>query len=227
MIRYILTDIEGTTTAISFVHDVLFPYSAARMPAWVEAHRSQLAVQAALAQVTETVHLEEGILLTQEGQVQRLLQWIQEDRKHGGLKTLQGLLWKEGYEAGAYRGHVYPDVPPALKRWKQRGLDMGVYSSGSVEAQQLLFGYSDAGDLRPYFSHYFDTSVGHKRQVASYLQIQRELDLPAASILFLSDVPQELDAAGAAGLRTTQLVRPGTLPTAHHPVAPNFDEILP
>jgi enolase-phosphatase E1 len=227
MIRYILTDIEGTTTSISFVHDVLFPYAAAHLPAWVRAHRSEDRVQTALAQVADTVKQENGLETQEDEQIEWLLRWIKEDRKHSALKAIQGYLWKDGYESGAFTSHVYPDVAPALERWKQRGLKMGVYSSGSVPAQRLLFGYTEVGDLQPYFSDYFDTSVGHKREVSAYRNIQKALGLPPEEILFLSDVPEELDAAQEAGMQTLQLIRPGSAASPRHSGVESFAEILP
>jgi enolase-phosphatase E1 len=227
MIRYILTDIEGTTTSISFVHDVLFPYTSMHLPAWVRSHRSEPRVQTALKDVADTVRREQGQTIDEAHQIEWLLKWVQEDRKHPALKAIQGYLWKDGYESGAYKSHIYPDVPSALKRWTSQGLKVGVYSSGSVPAQRLLFGYSEVGDLQPYFSDYFDTAVGHKREKASYVNIQRALGLPAEEILFLSDIAEELDAAKEAGMQTIQLLRPGTTKSDRHPVAESFETILP
>jgi enolase-phosphatase E1 len=225
MIQYILTDIEGTTTSISFVHDVLFPYASANLPAWVRSHRSEPRVKAALAEVATTVQAEQGIATEEADQIEWLLRWIKEDRKHSALKAIQGYLWKDGYESGAYRSHVYPDVPVALERWRQKGLKMGVYSSGSVPAQRLLFGFSELGDLQPYFSDYFDTAVGHKREMNSYRNIQKALGLPANAILFLSDVPEELDAAKEAGMQCLQLLRPGIAASERHVGVKTFEEI--
>jgi enolase-phosphatase E1 len=119
-------------------------------------------------------------------------------------------LWERGYKNGDLKGHVYPDVAPKLEEWKASGLSMGVFSSGSVAAQKLIFGYSVAGDLTPYFSAYFDTRTGGKRETETYRRIAAELQLPAWDILFLSDIKEELEAADAAGCQTVQLLRPGT-----------------
>lgn len=228
MIQYILTDIEGTTTSISFVHDVLFPYSSAHLPNWVRAHAGEDRVKSALAQVRDTASREMGLENPSMDEcIGLLMQWIAEDRKHGALKALQGYIWKEGYTSGAFTSHIYPDVAPALARWKKSGMKMGVYSSGSVDAQILLFGHTSEGDLKPYFSDYFDTAVGHKREVKSYEHICTALGLPAGEILFLSDVPEELDAAKAAGMQTIQLLRPGTAASDRHQTAATFAEILP
>jgi enolase-phosphatase E1 len=227
MIQYILTDIEGTTTSISFVHDVLFPYSTQQLPSWVRSHRSEPRVQAALKGVADTVLGEQGLETDEAAQIEWLLRWVQEDRKHPALKSIQGYLWKDGYETGAFKSHVYADVAPALARWRERGLKIGVYSSGSVPAQRLLFGYSEVGDLQPYFSDYFDTAVGHKREVKSYQNIQKALGVQAGEILFLSDIPEELDAASGAGMQVRHLVRPGTVVCTRFEGAESFAEILP
>lgn len=226
MIQFILLDIEGTTTSIAFVHEVLFPYASQHLETYVRDHLEEEKVVTALESVQKTILEETGQRVDQQGAIQGLLDWIKADRKHPALKNLQGYLWKAGYETGQYQGHIYPDVLPALERWSAAGMGMGIYSSGSVGAQKLLFGYSEVGDLNTFFSAYFDTQVGHKRAEESYRQIQKELALPSQSILFLSDVEEELDAAKAAGLETMQLVRPGTIKSEKHHSVENFDSIL-
>jgi len=226
MIQFILLDIEGTTTSIAFVHEVLFPYATQHLAKFVQEHLTDPLVKEALHSVKETVLLETNQNINDQEAIQYLLGWIKEDRKHPALKKLQGYLWRKGYETGQYQGHIYPDVLPAFERWTKAGIDLGIYSSGSVGAQKLLFGYSEAGDLNSFFRAYFDTQVGHKREVESYRQIQKALDLPAESILFLSDVEEELDAAQGAGFQTVQLLRPGTTKGAKHQSTSNFDEIL-
>lgn len=197
-VRAILLDIEGTTSSIAFVAETLFPYARAALPAYVAAHAD--AVEPILSEVRA---LEPG------DPVQTLLCWIDEDRKATPLKTLQGWIWAEGYAAGAFRGHVYPDAAEALRRWHAAGVRLFVYSSGSVEAQKLIFRHSDQGDLEPLFSGWFDTTTGPKREAASYAAIKAEIGLPGPSILFLSDVPAELDAARAADLRVQLVDRSG------------------
>lgn len=219
-------DIEGTTTSIDFVHQVLFPYASAHLRAFVTAHQADPRVAQALEAVKEAVRQEQAREIDTPQAIDQLLAWIAEDRKFPALKALQGYLWREGYERGQYKGHVYPDVLPALLHWQQQGTPMGIYSSGSVAAQQLLFQYSDHGDLRPFFSAYFDTGVGHKREESSYRAISATLGLPTAHILFLSDVAEELDAALAAGCQAIQLLRPGTLPSGRHLGAADFSEVL-
>lgn len=220
-------DIEGTTTSIHFVHQTLFPYATQHLPSYIQANKSKPEIQAELEKVKQTVQEEEGRSISGAALVQQLLQWIQEDRKHPALKTIQGYLWRDGYEQGQYRGHIYDDVVPAWDSWKEKGLALGIYSSGSVAAQKLLFGYSDRGDLNHYLSAYFDTGVGHKREVNSYRQIAAQLNLSEDSILFLSDVKEELDAAKEAGYQVVWLERPGTKTSSAHPVVRSFADIDP
>ena len=142
------------------------------------------------------------------------------------LKALQGLIWEEGYRRGDFKGHVYEDAARNLRRWHERGIALYVYSSGSVHAQKLLFGYSEAGDLTPLFSGYFDTAIGHKREAESYRAIAVAMDRPPQDILFLSDIGAELDAARAAGIQTVWLVRDGAPDSnADHRQARDFDSI--
>ncbi|AUN99573.1 acireductone synthase [Bacteriovorax stolpii] len=223
--KFILTDVEGTTTAISFVHDVLFPFSQERMKEYIQKHASKKEVQEALNLTKKTALEENQQTINDEQAGDLLLQWIKEDRKHPALKSLQGEIWEEGYASGAIKGHVYSDVLPALKKWKENGLGLGVYSSGSVKAQHLIFGFSTEGNLRPFFSHHFDTAVGHKREVNSYKNIIAELKIQASDILFLSDIKEELDAAREAGMKTTQLVRQDDVVLGDHPKARDFSEI--
>jgi enolase-phosphatase E1 len=223
--QFILTDIEGTTTDINFVHKVLFPYAAENLPAFVHANASDPAVSEALEQTKKTL-LEENLPAESvDDLIKGLLTWIEADRKHPALKNLQGLIWKEGYQSGGFKGHVYQDVVPALERWKQAGYGLGIYSSGSVAAQKLLFGNSEYGDLNGFFTYNFDTAVGHKREVGSYQNIATQLGLPPGEILFLSDIQEELDAAQAAGMQCLQLLRLGTLPSMRHPGVGSFSEI--
>ena len=204
-IRAVLTDIEGTTSSIDFVRDVLFPYARLHLPAYVETHTDEAEVQHWLHEAAK----EAGIMEATRGEIiDLLLRWIDEDRKSTALKALQGLIWREGYESGAYVSHMYPEVAGRLRAWHAQGLKLYVYSSGSVPAQKLLFGFSESGDLTPLFSGYFDTETGHKRESASYRRIAEAIGLPPAEVLFLSDIREELDAARDAGMRTTQLIRP-------------------
>jgi enolase-phosphatase E1 len=226
----ILTDIEGTTTSIAFVYDVLFPYAAARLERTCgqpDPGRSEL--REALAQL-RSEHAQETAADPPPpfGDGSPYARWLMErDRKSTGLKLLQGLIWDEGYAQGEIRGHVYPDVPPALKAWRDQGRRLRVFSSGSVHAQKLLFGHTDHGDLTPYFEGFHDTRTGPKQDPAAYTAIAAAFALPPGEILFLSDVTPELDAASQAGYRTGLLVRPGNRPAepGMHPVYGNFGEI--
>ncbi|MDN5923856.1 MAG: acireductone synthase [Xanthomonadales bacterium] len=203
-IHAIVTDIEGTTSSISFVKDVLFPYARDHLPEFVRTHADVPQVQQRLHDAAHEGGLDPS---QREDIITLLVRWIDEDRKPTALKALQGMIWKQGYEAGAYRAHVYPDVAPQLRRWHDAGIPLYVYSSGSVVAQKLLFTYSDAGDLTPLFSGYFDTETGPKREPRSYAAIVATIGKPAPQILFLSDIIAELDAAAQAGMRTMQLCR--------------------
>ncbi len=221
MIRAIVTDIEGTTSSLAFVKDVLFPHARAALPGFVAAHGQEPEVRALLDEVRELSGAEDDA-----GVVRVLQRWIDEDRKITPLKALQGMIWEAGYRRGDFTGHVYPDAVEALRRWADQGIRLYVYSSGSVPAQQLLFGHSDAGDLRPLFSGWFDTRIGGKREPDAYRRIVEAIGLPADEILFLSDVGEELDAARAAGMRTLQLVRESAVtPTPAHPRVSRFTDI--
>lgn len=222
MIRAIVTDIEGTTSSLSFVKDVLFPYARQRMLAYVREQAALPEVRAQLAAVSAAV----GRTLTDDEAAAQLVRWIDEDKKITPLKALQGLIWETGYRNGDFRGHVYDDAVHGLREWKKQGLALYVYSSGSVYAQKLLFGYSRCGDLTPLFSGYFDTTIGAKREADAYQRIAQSIGTPSGEILFLSDIREELDAAQAAGLRTCWLVRDGALPqNPPHPLARDFSEI--
>jgi enolase-phosphatase E1 len=224
----ILTDIEGTTSSISFVKDVLFPYARRELPRFVREHGHDPEVRRWL----DAVAIEHGAMCDDAMVVETLQGWIDQDRKHTALKALQGLIWREGYERGDYRGHIYPDAAGSLRRWHAAGHPMAVFSSGSVAAQKLLFGHSEAGDLVPLFSAFFDTEVGHKRDADSYRLIADALTRDPGDIVFLSDVVEELDAARAAGMRTVLLDRREDYPQPRNADASNghlrvesFDDI--
>lgn len=220
MIRVILTDIEGTTSSISFVHDVLFPYSAEHMAQFVrEGESDNIEIREQLDAVAQTSGVARDDI---EGLIAVLDTWIREDRKEAPLKTLQGMLWEQGYQQGAFRGHVYEDAAEYLQRWHDRGLRLFVYSSGSVKAQKLIFGFSEAGDLTPFFSGYFDTRIGGKKEPESYSNIINELGVEPRTVLFLSDVEAELQAAESAGMRTVWLIREGDLPETEREMARDF-----
>ncbi|MBU8538936.1 acireductone synthase [Falsiroseomonas tokyonensis] len=213
--RLVLTDIEGTTSAIAFVKDTLFPFAEAELDAFLAARGAEPEVAAILAEVPGP------------DQAATLRGWMAADAKVTALKSLQGLIWAAGFTDGRLRGHLWPDVAPCLRAWQAGGVALAVYSSGSVGAQKLLFGHSEAGDLLPLFSGFFDTRVGAKREAASYAAIAAQTGQDPAGILFLSDVAEELDAARDSGLMTCQLVRAqdGTVACGRHPAAMDFPEV--
>ncbi|HEY6940530.1 acireductone synthase [Dokdonella sp.] len=224
MITTILTDIEGTTSSISFVKDVLFPYARARLPAFVVTHADDADVQHWLHEAAKEAGL---VSASRQEIIDLLVAWIDADRKSTALKALQGMIWKDGYASGEYQAHVYPEVAARLRAWQAAGKRLYVYSSGSAPAQRLFFAHSEAGDLTPCFSGYFDTEIGPKREVDSYRRIAAAIGVPPAEILFLSDIVEELDAAAGAGLQTTLLARaPATCPAgAAHRCVADFDAV--
>ncbi|MBV6693875.1 acireductone synthase [Serratia quinivorans] len=222
MIRAIVTDIEGTTSDIRFVHQVLFPYARERLATFLRLHAEDAEVAAPLTALRQELDQPQADI---EQLIAALYRFMDEDRKSTALKALQGIIWRSGYQNGDFRGHLYPEVAGQLAAWQQQGLRLYVYSSGSVEAQKLLFGYSDAGDLQPLFSGYFDTHVGAKRETASYLNIAGKIGIAADELLFLSDIHQELDAARAAGWHTCQLIRDEADSQSQHPQVNRFDQI--
>ncbi|WP_336819211.1 acireductone synthase [Cedecea sp. MMO-103] len=220
MIRAIVTDIEGTTSDIRFVHNILFPYARERLAGFVREQQNEIApiLNDLRAEINEPQADIERLIET-------LFSFMDVDRKSTALKALQGLIWRDGYVNGDFTGHLYDDVLPALKAWKQQGIALYVYSSGSVAAQKLLFGYSDAGNITELFSGYFDTHVGAKREAQSYRNIAAEMDVAPESLLFLSDIHQELDAAREAGWQTVQLIRGEADDVSHHRQVNRFDHI--
>ena len=204
----ILTDIEGTTSSISFVKDVLFPYARRALPDFVARRGDEPEVRRWLDEAA----LDIGGVVSDDCIVELLQGWIDEDRKHTALKALQGMIWRDGYERGDYRAHFYADAAESLRHWHADGHPLYVYSSGSVPAQKLFFGYSECGDLTPLVSGWFDTEVGHKRDADAYRRITDAIGRAPGDILFLSDVVEELDAAREAGLRTALLDRRGDYP---------------
>lgn len=238
-VRAVLVDVEGTTTPVSFVYDVLFPYARERLEEACARAGENPQVAAAVALLRREYEAErpssdgadgaDGLPAFGDG-APYARHLMARDRKSTGLKQLQGLIWEEGYRAGRLQGQVFPDVPPALAAWRQAGARARVFSSGSVLAQKLLFGHSDHGDLTGYFEGYHDTTTGPKKESASYAAIARAFALPPEEILFLSDVPAELDAAAGAGMQTGLFRRPGNPPvppSTRHPAYTSFEELLP
>lgn len=222
-IKAILTDIEGTTSAVSFVFEVLFPFAAKHLPDFVREQAARPDVAAQL-QAVRRDSAEPNADVARV--IDILLSWIAEDRKATPLKALQGMVWEQGYNAGQLKGHVYPDAVDALQGWHSQGYGLYVYSSGSVQAQKLIFGCSQAGDLSGLFSGYYDTTSGPKREAQSYRNITQAIGLAADQIVFLSDIVEELDAAKAAGMATCGLAREGGNLPGHRTVA-SFADINP
>lgn len=193
MTKAILTDIEGTTSSIAFVTDILFPYARANLRDFIGRHPQETAPIVAA--------------VPGDDPVETLLHWIDADAKETALKTLQGMIWAEGYADGTLEGHVYPDAAEALRRWRDAGLALYIYSSGSIAAQKLIFGHSNEGDLTPLFSGHFDTTSGGKKEPQSYVGIARRIGLAAADILFLSDSAEEISAAREAGMQVLLIDR--------------------
>jgi enolase-phosphatase E1 len=235
-VRVVLLDIEGTTTPIAFVHNVLFTYARTRLNAYLRAHVAEDELRGVIA--TLRVEWLEDARTKQEPPpwaladmpaAARYLEWLMDrDRKSPGLKRLQGDIWRAGYRDGTLKGEVFPDVPPALKRWKAAGVDVAIYSSGSVAAQKMLFGTTTYGDLTPFLSGFFDTAVGPKIASDSYYRIASSVGCETSGLLFLSDAPAELAAARAAGCHAVLTVRPGN-PSASESrdrTIQSFDEIM-
>lgn len=226
--RAVLTDIEGTTSSISFVKEVLFPYARQALPTFIQARGSDPAVRRWL----DAVAAEHGAVCSDAVLAELLQGWIDQDRKHTALKALQGILWAEGYRKGDFTAHMYPDATRALRDWHAAGVPLYVYSSGSVPAQRLFFGHSEGGDLTGLISGWFDTQTGGKREAESYTRIAASIRLPPADILFLSDVVEELDAARDAGLATVLVDRREDYPqprlaeaTHGHPRVESFADV--
>ena len=222
-IKAIVTDIEGTTSSISFVKDVLFPYAHKYMPVFIKEHEDD--IEDFLNDVRKEENNEN---LTLEEVIEVLQRYIDEDQKVTALKAIQGMIWQAGYEAGELHGHIYEDALDGLKRWENGGIDLYIYSSGSIAAQKLLFGNTEVGDLNPLFKGYFDTTTGPKLEKDSYEKIIREIGLPADQILFLSDNTQEIEAASEAGMCVIVLDRDGVLKDQDKfPMVKTFDDIDP
>jgi enolase-phosphatase E1 len=224
----IVTDIEGTTGSTAFVRDVLFPYAQDHMADYVARHRDDPEVVKALHDAA----LDAGEPDAEEARIIEIMQgWIAEDRKITPLKTLQGLIWSAGYAQAAFHGHVYPDAANGLRRWRATGIDLYVYSSGSIEAQKLLFGNSTAGNLLALFSGFFDTTIGPKTEAKSYHHIADAVGMKPDDILFLSDREVELVAAHKANFQVACLARPHDTPpdapASVYPTFTTFDDIDP
>jgi len=207
--KTILTDIEGTTSSISFVKEVLFPYARRELPNFVRTHAEDPKVRHWLDQVQLELGSE---FFNDEHLIETLLGWIDADRKHTALKALQGMIWIAGYRDGDFAAHIYDDAAEMLRKWHAHGHRLYVYSSGSVPSQKLFFSHTTAGDLTPLFSGYFDTEMGGKRDADSYRRIAEAIEVDPSDIIFLSDIVEELDAAQEACMDTVLLDRPDDYP---------------
>jgi enolase-phosphatase E1 len=233
----VLLDIEGTTSSISFVYDMMFPYARRELDAYLASHWRTPECRAACEQIARDAGYpslaawagegtnELGLQTLVRGEVHRLMD---SDSKATGLKELQGLIWKKGFESGEMQAHVFDDVPPALLRWNANGIDVRIYSSGSIAAQKLFFGHTQFGDLLKQFQGHYDTTTGPKREASSYTKIAAAYGLPPAEIVFISDVVAELDAARTAGMLTCLCLRPGNKdvsPDQPHLAASSFTQL--
>ena len=233
-VRGILLDIEGTTTPISFVHDVLFSYARAHARDFLTNNIASDEVRADVSMLFEEHALDvvsdnNPPPLTEEiDSLAAYVEWlIDHDRKSTGLKSLQGKIWRHGYLDGSLKSQVFADVAPAMERWREAGLSVSIFSSGSVLAQQLLFAHTDAGGLTEFIDKYFDTNTGKKGEADSYRRIALEMGFEPSEIVFISDVVAELDAAEEAGMKTLLSIRPGNAiePPTEHRLIESFDQL--
>jgi len=231
----ILLDIEGTTTPIDYVFGVLFPFAKKQVESFLQTYHQESGVQADLerlqqeytADVAQGVAVPEWVDNSATAAVPYIHYLIETDRKSTGLKSLQGKIWESGYRDGTLRSQLFPDVKPAFERWTREGKRLYIFSSGSIQAQQLLFQYSEAGDLTQFLSGYFDTETGSKKEAESYRKIAQAIGVLPAQILFISDVTAELKAAEAAGMQTLFSLRSGnwTSDSEGFPVISSFDRV--
>ena len=228
-VRGILLDIEGTTTPIAFVHDVLFSYARDHVREFLVANGDKEEVRADIALLSDEHADDVNKGHNPPPLVADYVEWlIARDRKSTGLKSLQGKIWRQGYLDGSLKSQVFTDVAPAFERWHARGLSIFIFSSGSVLAQKLLFAHTDAGDLTRFIDDYFDTNVGKKGEAESYRRIAETMKLPAEQILFISDVIDELNAAHEAGMKVLLSIREGNAPQDNVKRCPeilSFDQI--
>jgi enolase-phosphatase E1 len=218
-------DVEGTTSSISFVHDVMFPFARNNVATFLESNWKSTDLEECLDQLavdagkTDRRSWLDGT--SDEGQQNRVVEAVHGlmdgDAKVTGLKQLQGMIWKSGFESGELVSHVYPEVANCLRAWREAGLDLRIYSSGSIQAQKLFFAHTVAGNLLPLLTAHYDTTSGGKKEAASYRTIAWEIDIEPKQVVFLSDIPAELDAAAESGMQTILSVRPGNTPVADSP----------
>jgi enolase-phosphatase E1 len=233
--RAILLDIEGTAAPISYVYDVMFPFVRQRLDAWLAAHWDRVELNNTIEQIARDAGFGSRAAWVHKlnDDQQRVFvrdhvfHLMDQDAKTTGLKALQGMIWDEGYATRALRSEVFRDLPPALKQWRDAGRKVYIYSSGSIHAQKLFFGHTQRGDLLPWIDGHYDTTIGGKREPASYEAIARDCNLAPRELLFLSDIVAELDAAAGTGMHTGLCRRPGNpAPAPHrHREITSFDEV--
>ena len=234
--RMVLLDIEGTVSPLAFVHEVMFPFSRERVGSFLENHGAEAAAISALERMALDAGAESLALWLPEPwpssqnieAVERQVHaWMDADAKLTGLKQLQGLIWEQGFKSGVLCAALFDDVAPVLREWHEAGVELQIYSSGSVHAQKLFFSHTTDGDLTALFAGYFDTTIGGKREASSYAAIAQAAELPTRDVLFLSDVQEELDAAKSAGMQTALAIRPGNRDTkdARHPLFHSLRDI--
>jgi len=227
--RGILLDVEGTTSSISFVYDVLFEHAKANVGEFLAARGADPAIRELARAIAAAAGAGPEAAADPARAAVAAIELMNRDAKETPLKALQGMIWKSGFEAGEIVAHVFDDVPPALAAWADSGLDVRIYSSGSIEAQRLFFAHTAAGDLTPLLRGHYDTTTGPKREAESYARIAADMGLPPRQVLFVSDVGAELDAARAAGMATALAVRPGNRDPGgvfDHPAVASFAEIV-
>jgi len=234
--KVVLLDIEGTTSAIDFVHTTMFDYARNNLEDFlVSSFETKETIEAleVFAQDEKQPSLAAFLVGTSSKaeKIDRIVnlasQRMKEDSKATGLKALQGMVWRKGFNNGELKGHIYNDVPDAFNRWKKSGITIAIYSSGSILAQKIYFANTIFGNLGTLISNHFDTTSGPKRISSSYENITNILNAKAGDILFLSDVTEELDAAKAAGMATGLLIRPGNKPAGNndHPAYNDFNTL--
>ena len=218
--KAIVLDIEGTTTDINFVHNVLFPYAQNAIPHFLEDNKMDKSVKIIIDKIKKNYHVEKSNEI-----LDLLLHWIKTDQKIKELKELQGLIWQDGYKRGEYVAHLYPDVVPHLKKWKEKGIKLYIYSSGSVLAQKLLFSHTEYGDITPLIDGYFDTNIGSKKEEISYSNIINDLELDANNVTFLSDIEAELSCAHAVGINVFHINRDGLYRESKFNLVGSFNDL--
>ncbi len=233
--QVILLDIEGTTTPVDYVLEVLFPFAQTHLESFLQAHPRDQAVEADIKRLRQDYEADVALGLSvpewKDNSMIAAVAYIKHlitiDRKSTGLKSLQGKIWEQGYQDGTLRSQVFGDVKRAFVRWRSAGKQLFIFSSGSVQAQQLLFRYTDVGDLTGFLCGYFDTKTGSKKEIDSYHKIAQAIGVSSSNVLFISDVTAELRAAKAAGMETLFSLRPKnhSSDSEGFPVCQDFDRI--